>query len=85
MGRHEAQAVSLHNFRSEMVAKYGEEAVAKHESEMQRCIFDRKGNRRPKHIAFFMAVVLISNRPSDVQGYCCLYFASDYEREKVKA
>lgn len=85
MGRQEAQATSLHNFRSEMVAKYGEEAVAKHESEMQRCIFDKQGNRRPKHLALYFAIGAISNRSADMESYGNLYVANDYEQAKVKA
>jgi hypothetical protein len=85
MGRQEAQATSLQNFRSEMVTKYGEEAVAKHESEMQRCIFDKEGNRRPKYLAFYFSIGSISNRSADMESYGNLYIASNYEHAKVKA
>lgn len=84
MGRQEARATSLHNFRSKMVTKYGEEAVAKHESEMQMCIFDREGNRRPKYLANYFAIGS-SNRARDMESYGRLYIDSDYEQAKVKA
>lgn len=85
MGRQEARATSLHNFRSEMVAKYGEEAVLNHEAEMRKCIFDRQGNRRQKHLAMYFSIGVVKNRADDMERYGNLYISNDYEQAKVKA